>query len=726
MSTFAATAGAASPAADSLLRFNLAMQRSRAGVMVTAMLIGLALRWSGKLSFSYGAFLAINAAFLFSCLLFYKLYEHGFDRRWGRSLTLAWFGCDVIFSTWAVYVSEDLEGLWLIWFLVNVAAAAFVAGGRFAAAVALANSVAYVLLLTYLGLITGFDRTLVEALLRLAVVYGAGFGFLRGISSLREKRRRIRELMEENRREVNELRDLHRELALRSQALAQANERIREADRLKSQFLANMSHELRTPLNSIIGFSEILVEKLEGKTEPRYHKFLNNILTSGRHLLGLINDILDLSKIEAGKMELAMDRVSLSAIVSGVEGIMRGVADPRHIVLRADVPASLPPVVADGPKLKQVLYNLVSNAIKFSPDGGEVTVAVRLHQAAQSPLGERTVEISVRDHGKGIAPPDHEGIFEAFHQTEGGASRVHGGTGLGLTIVRSFVELHGGRVIVESALGEGSTFRVFLPTGDRAPATQPLTVMPALGPVVLVVEDDDTFYEALAQDLVAEGYRPRRARHGDEVLRLAKEFRPALVTLDLVLPGLDGWEVLKAIKNDPETSGIPVVVVSMVANHELGLALGADDYFLKPLQRGDFLERLRVLAPAAAVVLLIDDDPQIHDLIGMDLQEAGYRVISAASGAEGLRMAAELQPALVVLDLMMPGLGGFEVAAELRRDTRTQAIPIVILTAKELTAEDRTRLGGNIAAALSKAPEQRRSLRATVRQALARRSGREV
>ena len=731
------------------LAVNLAVQRSRALAFAGMYSVAIAGRLAGVLDFDARWAHALFATALASSVAFHELYRRRLDRRWQVELNAAWMSCDVAFITWMVYLTHGSSDLWLVWYLSNTAAAAFVAGRRASLQVAVANGVAYLILLALLGEVRGLDRGLGEALIHLALLYTASFFFLRGIADLRDKRLRIRELAHDKSRQLEELQQLTATLDRQARELANAHLESQEASHAKSQFLANMSHELRTPLNSIIGFSEILGAKLEDRLEPRFAKFLKNILDSGRHLLGLINDILDLSKIEAGKMELSLEKVPLPDVVEGVRGVMLGVVGQRGIELEVEVDDELPTLVADGPKLKQILYNLVSNAIKFSPDGSTVQIAARYLPADVSLLAVPAAEIRVADQGIGISPEDQIAIFEEFRQVDGEVTRAHGGTGLGLTLVRRFAEMHGGIVSLDSVAGRGSTFTVCLPidaslellTPRKPPevsaagaaeseVAEACTVessagkadLAALGggPVVLVVEDDEPFYRALAADLEGAGYQPRWAHHGEQALELARELGPAAITLDLALPGIDGWEVLKALKDDPELAGVPVVIVSLHENHELGFALGAEDYFLKPLERHRFLTRLKELlgddVATSRPALIVDDDPQVHQLLEEELARAGYEVLAAHDGREGLELAASRTPAIIVLDLMMPQINGFEVAAALRENPATAGIPIIVLTAKELTPEDRERLHGKIQGVLSKTPMDRRLIVRSIRE----------
>jgi signal transduction histidine kinase/DNA-binding response OmpR family regulator len=458
----------------------------------------------------------------------------------------------------------------------------------------------------------------------------------------------------------------------------------------KTRFLANMSHELRTPLNSIIGFSEILLSRGGEQLEPRERKFLGNIHTSGRHLLTIINDILDLSKVEAGRMELQPEPVSVPSLLEGVCMVMKGVADRDGIAFETSLPPELPQIWADPVKVKQILYNLLSNAVKFSPPGSKVRIAVQELDASSSPLGEPTLEVSVRDEGIGIAEEHHRRIFAPFQQVDSTAGRRFGGTGLGLALVKTFVEMHGGNVSLESALGQGSEFRVLLPVrsgqirSDASPAPQP----------VLVVEDDRAVFERLCPLLEEAGFAPVLAKTGDSALALARSVVPSAVILDLVLPGLvDGWEVLKSLKGDSATAGIPIVIYSRQENRELGMALGADDYFLKPMDLHRLVERVGALArrgqSGPAAVLLVDDDRSIHHLLEPGLLAEGYELVHAYTTDEGLAKARNRHPALVVIDLLMDHAGGLRLALELRSRAETAEVPIVLVAGHDPNEEER-------------------------------------
>jgi DNA-binding response OmpR family regulator/anti-sigma regulatory factor (Ser/Thr protein kinase) len=395
--------------------------------------------------------------------------------------------------------------------------------------------------------------------------------------------------------------------------------------------------------------------------------------------------------------------------------------------VRVDAPGDLPLIEADPSRLKQVLYHLLANAIKFSYPESEVWVRVRRLIADASPLRRESVAVTVADRGVGIAPDARELIFEAFRQVDGTASREFQGAGLGLALVKRFVELHGGLVSVESAVGQGSTFTVFLPLYQGGPDAVTIYAeeLPEMAPGedrVLVVEDDPTVYEVIARHLGHGGWVPVRARTGDDALKLASRVRPVAVTLDLVLPGTDGLGVLRRLRENPDTRHLPVIIISVLDNRELGLTLGADDYFVKPVDKEALLERLAELVPrelGPARVLVIDDDPALHEMLASALPER-WRLTHAHTGRDGVELAMREPPDLVLLDLMMEGMDGFEVAAVLKGDARTRQLPIVVLTAKEMDREDRERLHGRIEALVQKADWSASRLEAVLRDVVRR------
>ena len=506
--------------------------------------------------------------------------------------------------------------------------------------------------------------------------------------------------------------------------LEQSNAALEDANRHKSVFLANMSHELRTPLNAIIGFSELLTDAQNGQFDEATRKrFLSQILTSGRHLLGLINDILDLSKVEAGQMELRLQTLSVADSVDQVVKTVEPLVAKKSISLTSTV-AGAGDMLADAGKVKQMLLNLVSNAIKFTPEGGSVTIgAVRIKE---------TIEISVTDTGIGISESDLKSIFREFHQVDFGPGRKHEGTGLGLALTKRFALLHGGDVRAASRLNKGSVFTLSLPVrAGVPPATETMAAAAknGSGPIVLVVEDDPAAAELLTRQLSAAGYRTEVARTGNEALARARELQPAAITLDIILPEVDGWEIMTRLKSDATTSGIPIVVVSVVDNPELGLALGAIDYFVKPVDTGALIKRLnrfdfmRHSGKNEVRVLVVDDDAANRIWLTQALEPAGFTVFEASGGREAIELAKEKRPDCVVLDLMMPEVTGFDVVEELRADERTRETPIMVVTAMTLTDADKRLLNGRVSQILTRGNVATTDIVGLLKRVIAQRNG---
>jgi signal transduction histidine kinase/CheY-like chemotaxis protein len=470
------------------------------------------------------------------------------------------------------------------------------------------------------------------------------------------------------------------------------------AGRHKSEFLASMSHELRTPLNAVIGFSDVLLERMFGELNERQEEYVLDIRNSGRHLLELINEILDLSKIEAGRMELELGAVSLPALLEHGVAMVRERAVQHGIALELDVAPEVGTVRADEVKLKQVVVNLITNAVKFTPDGGSVSVRAEARGAEAI--------VSVRDTGIGIPEEERERIFEAFQRGGRGARSSAEGTGLGLTLSRRILDLHRGRLWMESTVGVGSTFSFAVPRmAGEAPADVEL-VAPAV-PVaeaeasgcILVVEDDRRSADLLRVYLEDAGYGVAIARDGVEGLELAGSLAPTAVVLDVLLPRLNGWDVLARLKRDPTTAGIPVVVVSMLDERGAGFALGAAEYLVKPVEHDELLRAVtRCVAPPGngRTVVVIDDDAVDLDLVEAALVPQGWSVVRAQGGEEGVEAVRRERPSVVLLDLLMPGIDGFEVVERLRGDPLVADVPIVVLTSKDMTAADHERLSGRI------------------------------
>ena len=530
--------------------------------------------------------------------------------------------------------------------------------------------------------------------------------------------------------------------------LEERTRQLENASRAKSDFLATMSHELRTPLNSIIGFSEMLKDGVLGPLEDRQRGFIGDIYAAGAHLLSLINDILDLSKVEAGMMQLEAAPVDLAELLRASPLVVREKAHAHRLQLGVRLAADLGPMLADDRKVKQIVYNLLSNAVKFTPDGGSVTLAARRCVRADVllerdrpgrlfplPPGDASefVEISVEDTGVGIPEESLSMLFEPFSQVDASVSRRYGGTGLGLSLVRRLAELHGGTVGVASRAGAGSRFVVWLPFRAAEPArprdVAEGTVLPvgvSAIPLALVVEDDDRMAVMIEEELRRDGFEVMRAATGEEGLVRAHKRKPDLITLDIFLPSMDGWEFLRRLRADAHLAETPVVIVTVSKDHDRGLALGARRVLQKPFERDELIAALSGLLPrrpgsTAARVLVVDDNRTAVDLLAAVLEPEGYLVLRAYGGAEAIDVARHERPDLVVLDLMMPEVSGFEVAQALRQSEDTVSIPILVLTAKDLTAQDRVRLKGSVSGVLEKSRFSGAELLAELHRALARR-----
>ncbi|HTH95349.1 MAG TPA: response regulator [Rhodocyclaceae bacterium] len=523
---------------------------------------------------------------------------------------------------------------------------------------------------------------------------------------------------------------LAEQLRVGSEEIAHKNAELEQASQTKSEFLANMSHELRTPLNSIIGFSDVLKAGIGGELNDKQLDYIGRINQSGQHLLALINDILDLSKVEAGKMELALSTVNIQNAINASLAIVREIAVQRRIQLSVEVEQDLSGILADERKFKQILYNLLSNAIKFSREDTQVRIFARRvprsevgmldtgrpHRALPMRPGDFDdfLEITVADQGIGISQEGLDRLFQPFTQVDSSLSRKFEGTGLGLVMIMRLAELHGGSAGVSSQEGEGSSFTVWLPLREgitisivksaentAAPLASKVTKTRQATGRVLVVEDDDKAAELIRLQLEAEGLQIERASTAEEALALAKKEKFSLVTLDILLPGMDGWEFLARIKESPETASLPVVIISVVADENRGLSLGASAILQKPITHQMLVEALDGLglkrSPGEKLnVLVVDDDPRSVEIIASYLNKADCTAIRTYGGRDGIVTATKLQPDLIVLDLMMPDMSGFEVVEALKSDKRTARIPILVVTAKQIVQADRDILNGNV------------------------------
>ena len=494
------------------------------------------------------------------------------------------------------------------------------------------------------------------------------------------------------------------------------------ASQHKSQFLANMSHELRTPLNAIIGYSEILQEEVEEAGQDRFVPDLQRIEQSGRHLLGLINDILDLSKIEAGRMELFLEDVEVAPLLEEVRAIIAPLAEKNGNVLEFRLAKNLSTMRTDRTKLKQSLLNVLSNGSKFTHNGRLTLVAERFE--ADRPM----IRFAISDTGIGMTEEQLGRLFQAFSQVDASTTKKYGGTGLGLAITKHFCQLLGGDIEVASRPGEGSTFTIALPdrvtmaTGVESADVPRIAADAEHATTVLVVDDDPAARDLLSANLRGAGYRLLHAASGEEALKMARTMRPDAITLDVVMPKMDGWAVLSALKADAELSDIPVVMVTVLAERGLGLSLGAVDVLTKPVDRGDLIAVLHRLLRRDGPVLVIEDDVAAREMIRHAIEKMGLTMAEAVNGRSALEWLAENPlPALILLDLLMPEMDGFEFLDAFTARVEWRDIPVIVITAKELTAAERERLqreaqkvivkgaaiGVDIAAAVSEAVRRR-------------------
>jgi signal transduction histidine kinase/CheY-like chemotaxis protein len=503
-------------------------------------------------------------------------------------------------------------------------------------------------------------------------------------------------------------------------------EQLQEMDRLKNQFLANMSHELRTPLNSIIGFSRVILKGIDGPLTDMQRTDLEAVYNSGQHLLELINGILDIAKIQAGKMELSFEDTNLHEVVKVVMSTAVALVKDSPIELQQSVPPDLPVIRADPRRVRQILINLVGNAAKFTEEG-----FIRVEVTAEP----SEVIVAVTDSGIGIPQDKIGNIFEEFTQVDGSSTRAIGGTGLGLSITRHFVEMHGGRIWVESALNVGSTFYVALPIAGPAEESEEeaeevveaeeldVEVPEAEQRTVLCVDDDDGVIMLFRRYLSKQGYRVIGLTESSSVMEIARRINPFAITLDVMMPEKDGWQVIQELKSHPDTQDIPVIMCSIIADQDHGISLGASGYLVKPIMEKELLSALERLDRDKDHhrVLVVDDHTGDRNLLRRMIEsQDGYEVIEVAGGQEAIDIVPQVQPDIIILDLMMPEVNGFAVLESVKANEATRSIPIIVVTAKTLTWEERNILNKGVESLLQKGLFEQEELLAGVVAALER------
>ncbi|MBA2271738.1 MAG: response regulator [Chthoniobacterales bacterium] len=518
--------------------------------------------------------------------------------------------------------------------------------------------------------------------------------------------------------------------------VAKAKEAAETANKTKSLFLANMSHELRTPLNAILGYSEMLQEEAaDRQLEDEFGSDLKKINGAGKHLLALINDILDLSKIEAGKMELFLENFDVSELITEIASTIRPLVEKNANTLHIECSPDLGVMQADQIKVRQGLFNLLSNAVKFTHEGDVTLKATR-----ERMNGSEWIVFRVTDTGIGLSAEQIVKLFQDFTQADASTTRKFGGTGLGLALTRRFCQMMGGDVTVHSVPNEGSVFTIKLPalvrqakpeamakiirraTLNTASADgESLEPLPPSSTYVLVIDDDPVQRELIERFLSKEGFTVHCAPSGEAGLRLARQSRPVAITLDVMMPEMDGWSVLAELKADAELRDVPVIMLTMVDDPERGFSLGAADYATKPVDRARLSQILKkyTCANPPCPVLLVEDDVATRAVTRNILEKEGWRVSEAKNGKVALQKMEEERPTLILLDLMMPEMDGFEFADCVRQHPEWRSIPIVVLTAKDLTADDRRRLDGSVETILQKRSDSREALLTQVRDLVA-------
>jgi len=547
------------------------------------------------------------------------------------------------------------------------------------------------------------------------------------VESAREAAEDARERLQQLNLQLEETnRTLEHRVAERTRELAQATKSAEEANKSKSSFLAKMSHELRTPLNAIIGYSEMMLEDANDDGDASRGEDLKKVLGAARHLLGLINDVLDISKIEAGKMELYIESFDILELINEVGTTITPLVQKRSNTLALDCPADIGVMQADATKIRQMLLNLLSNSSKFT-EKGTITLAV-----ARQPDGQ-TIHMKVSDTGIGMTPEQLGRLFKAFSQADASTASKYGGTGLGLAISKQFARMMGGDIEVESTLGVGTTFTVSLPlqvqqvqskvvtsAGDTVPPMVTKLTAATAG-AVLLVDDDPTLRRAIAQHLQKAGFAVSTASTGEEALAELSKRPPDLVLLDIMMPGLDGWTTLAQIRANPAWSGVRVLLHSVISDPDKAYQLGAHGLIQKPSELGHIVAEVkRHLSPEALEcdVLLVEDDPPTRDMIRRILEREKWRVRSAANGQLALQVLQQTIPAAIVLDLKMPIMNGFQFLDRVQAHATWRNIPVFVFTSMDITQEIRERLAGRAAGIFQKGNYSREELLQRVHEAV--------